>query len=96
MFVFVHNFAVPFDKNQSERYIRIVKTKSKVSRCFRSVKGAQNYLTITSILSTVRKQGIDVFVALNSVFYGKAEEIVLGKVLSCYHLECICNEIVEK
>ena len=76
--LFIHNFAVPFDNNQAERDIRNVKTKSKVSGCFRSVKGAQNYLTITSFLSTARKQGIDAFVALTSAFNGKAEKIILG------------------
>lgn len=76
--LFIHNFAVPFDNNQAERDIRNVKTKSKVSGCFRSVKGAQNYLTITSFLSTARKQGIDAFVALTSAFNGKAEKNILG------------------
>ena len=37
----------------------------------------QTYLTITSFLSTARKQGIDAFEALTSAFNGKAE-IVLG------------------
>lgn len=78
MCLFIHNFAVPFDNNQAERDIRNVKKKSKVSGCFRSVKNAQNYLTITSFLSTARKQGIDAFVALTPAFNGKAEEIILG------------------
>lgn len=75
--LFIHNFAVPFDNNQAERDVCNVKTKSKVSGCFRSIKGAQTYLTITSYLSTARKQGLDAFKALTSAFNGKAE-IVLG------------------
>lgn len=71
--LFIHNFAVPFDNNQAERDVSNVKTKSKVSGCFRSIKGAQTYLTITSFLSTARKQGIDAFEALTSAFNGKAE-----------------------
>lgn len=75
--LFVRNFRVPFDNNQAERDVRNVKTKSKVSGCFRSLKGAQNYLTIMSYLSTARKHGIDAFTALTSAFAGHAE-IVLG------------------
>ena len=75
--LFIHNFAVPFDNNIAERDVRNVKTKSKVSGCFRSIKEAQTYLTITSFLSAARKQGIDAFEALTSAFNGKAE-IVLG------------------
>ena len=71
--LFIHNFAVHFDNNQAERDVRNVKTKSKVSGRFRSIKGAQTYLTITSYLSTARKQGIDAFEALTSAFNGKAE-----------------------
>ncbi|PWM83746.1 MAG: hypothetical protein DBY31_01240 [Succinivibrio sp.] len=75
--LFIHNFAVPFDNNQAERDVRNVKTKSKVSGCFRSMKGARNYLTITSFISTARKQGKDAFEALTAAFNGNAE-IVLG------------------
>ena len=75
---FTHNFAVPFDNNQAERDVRNVKTKTKVSGCFRSVKGAQDYLKIMSFISTGNKHGINAFDALTSAFSGNAK-IILGE-----------------
>ena len=73
---FVHNFAVPFDNNQAERDVRNVKTKTKVSGCFRSIKGAQDYLKIMSFISTGNKHGINAFDALTAAFSGNAEIIL--------------------
>jgi len=74
---FINDFAVPFDNNQAERDVRNVKTKAKVSGCFRSREGAQNYLDLMSFFSTGRKHGVSAVVALQSAFAGKPE-IVLG------------------
>ena len=74
--LFIHDFAVPFDNNQAERDLRNVKTKAKVSGCFRTKKGAQTYLTITSYLSTARKHGINAFAALTAAFKGEAEKVL--------------------
>ena len=75
---FAHNFAVPFDSNQAERDVRNVKTKTKVSGCFRSIKGAQDYLKILSFISTGNKHGINAFDALTAAFSGNVK-IILGK-----------------
>jgi len=70
--LFIHQFKVPFDNNQAERDVRHVKTKAKVSGCFRTEQGAQNYLDVMSYLGTGRKHNMSVFDALTAAFAGKA------------------------
>lgn len=75
--LFIKDFAAPFDNNLAERDLRNIKTKSKVSGCFRSENGAQNYLTVMSYLGTARKHGINSFQALTEAFKGNSQ-IILG------------------
>lgn len=69
---------MPFDNNQAERDVRNVKIKTKVSGCFRSIKGTQDNLKIMSFISTGNKHGINAFDALTSAFSGNAK-IILGE-----------------
>lgn len=59
---------VPFTNNQAERDLRHCKTKLKIAGCFRSTIGAKNYARISSCTSTLRKNEINVFESLVSIF----------------------------
>ncbi|OQA89257.1 MAG: Transposase IS66 family protein [Bacteroidetes bacterium ADurb.Bin234] len=67
---FLTNFDVPFDNNGSERGARFLKGKLKVAGCFRSKEGAENYAKIASLISTLRKQGTNVYLTINNIFNG--------------------------
>lgn len=64
LFTFLHHQHVPPDNNGSERAVRNVKVKQKVSCQFKSFKGAQYFAIIRSVIDTCIKNSTDVFEAL--------------------------------
>jgi len=74
--LFIYDFTVPFSNNLAEQDIRMVKTKTKVSGCFRSLLGAENYLKIMSYVGTVKKHGRSAFEAIRQAISGDPESFL--------------------
>lgn len=64
LFTFLFIDEVPPDNNASERAIRNVKVKQKISGQFKSNKTAQNFAKIRSVIDTTIKNGMNVLQAL--------------------------------
>ena len=67
VFTFLHHDNVPYDNNGSERAIRNVKVKNKISGSFRSLQGATRFAVLRSVIDTTIKNTQDVFYAINLV-----------------------------
>jgi transposase len=68
---FMTDFRVPFTNNLAESDLRMFKVKGKVSGTFRSRHGAEGFARIRGYISTVRKNGANVFQEVRNALLGK-------------------------
>lgn len=57
---FLWAWELPFTNNQAERDFRFMKTRIKISGCFRTLDGARRHVRIRSYIGTLRKQALPV------------------------------------
>jgi len=70
LFTFLLHPDIPPDNNGSERAIRNIKVKMKVSGQFKTQQGAEDYAALRSIVDTSRKRGLNEFDSLVGVIRG--------------------------
>jgi transposase len=68
---FAHDLRVPFDNNQAERDIRMIKLQVKISGCWRTTTGADRWLRIRAYISTTMKNSINILQALRDALTGQ-------------------------
>ena len=70
IFTFLTQKDVPPDNNGSERAIRNIKVKQKISGQFKTLTAAQNFAMVRSAIDTIIKNGMNVLDGLNTIAMG--------------------------
>lgn len=73
---FATDWMVPFTNNEAERCIRFSKVKEKVSGCFRTDQGADNFMSIMSYIGSAKKHGMSVYTAILEAVNGRSLQTV--------------------
>jgi transposase len=68
---FLWAWEVPFTNNQAERDFRFMKTRIKISGCFRTLQGARRHVRIRSYICTLRKHSLPVLEYLRRALDGQ-------------------------
>src|SRR5665647_1458241 len=61
---FLNDLRVPFDNNQAERDIRMMKLQQKIYGTFRSIQGAVAFCRIRGYISTIRQNDLNAMDAI--------------------------------
>ena len=75
---FATDWRVPYTNNAAEQAIRFARVKEKVSGCFRTEKGAEEFACVLSLISTAVSHGVSSFDACLSLRNGTALALVEG------------------
>ncbi|HEX9413294.1 MAG TPA: IS66 family transposase [Ktedonobacterales bacterium] len=68
---FLHDLTIPFDNNQAEQDLRMLKVQQKIAGSFRADSGSAAFARIRGYCASLRKQGVAVLAALQTVFIGQ-------------------------
>jgi transposase len=66
----MREFRVPFDNNQVEREVRMIKLEQKIGGCFRSEEAVREFCRIRGKVSRMKKGGEDMLKAIEAAFLG--------------------------
>lgn len=68
--LFLHDFAVPFENNISERDLRKAKNRQKMAGGFRKESGHQMYCSILTVLETLKRRNMGIIENIKQLFMG--------------------------
>ena len=75
---FARDWRVPYTNNTAERAIRCARVKEKVSGCFRTKSGADDFARVLSFISSAALHGVSSFDAIVAAFRGGAVGVLFG------------------
>lgn len=76
--LFLNDLLVPFTNNLAEQSIRMMKVKTKVSGCFRTLTGGKNFAAIMSYLHTAMKHNVPAYTAIRNALSGESHATIFA------------------